>query len=109
MLNGVASEHRHGHRASVPAAGGETTEMRLGGCLIGQVKGLGVILARELEHFVASHVVGAEIGLGADLQVFEIDHRERIAAGTAWRKCGARLGWSAWQRIPPSAAAGTRA
>ena len=52
----------------------DAAEVGLGGFLVGQMKGLRVVLARELEHFLARHVVRAEIGLGADFQVFEIDH-----------------------------------
>ena len=58
----------------MPAARRDPAEMGLGGLLVGQVEGLRIVLAGELEHFLASDVVGAEIGLRADLQVFEIDH-----------------------------------
>ena len=38
------------------------------------MKRLRIVFAGEVEHFLASDVVGAEIAFGADLQIFEIDH-----------------------------------
>ena len=49
--------------------------MGLGCFLIGQMERLRVVLARKLDHFLARDLVRAELGLGADLQVFEIDHQ----------------------------------
>lgn len=48
--------------------------MGFGGFLVGQMEGLRVILPRELQDFLAGHFVRAEIGLGADFQIFEITH-----------------------------------
>ena len=48
--------------------------MGLGGCLIGEMKGLGVVLAGELQHFLAGHVIVAELGGVADLDIVEIFH-----------------------------------
>ena len=88
LLDDVPRDHRHRHRRRVPAARRDPPEMGLGGFLVGQMEGLRVVLARELQHFLARHVVGAEIGLGADLQVFEIDHGAAHSGGS-------RLGASA--------------
>ena len=55
--------HRHGHRRRMPAARGEPPEMGLGGGLVGQMERLRVVFARELEHFLAGHFIGAEFGL----------------------------------------------
>jgi hypothetical protein len=48
--------------------------MGLRGCFIREVEGLRIILASELEHFLATNVIGPELALRADHQVFEIDH-----------------------------------
>ena len=53
--------------------------MGLRGFLVGKVEGLRIVFARELEHFLASDIVGPEIGFGADFQVFEILHGERVS------------------------------
>ena len=73
VVDDMAGDHRHGHRRGVPAARREPPEMGLGGGLVGQMERLRVVFARELEHFLAGHLIGAELGLGADFQVFEID------------------------------------
>ena len=39
-----------------------------------KVERLRVILSGELEYFLAGHLVSPEIGLGADDQIFEIEH-----------------------------------
>jgi len=76
----------------MPAARGEAAEMGFGGLLVGEVERLRVIFARELDHFFARDLVAAEIGFGADFQVFEIDHAGAIATVTAWRETAACLG-----------------
>ena len=47
--------------------------MGLGGGFIGQVEGLGIVLLREFDHFLAGDFIAPEGGLGTDLKVFEID------------------------------------
>jgi tetratricopeptide (TPR) repeat protein len=69
-----AGKHGHGHRACVPATRRKLSEVGLGCGLVGQVKGLGVVLAGELQDLVARHFVAAELRLAADDQVLEIDH-----------------------------------
>ena len=46
--------------------------MGLGGGFVGQMERLRVVFARELEHFLAGHLIRAELGLRADLQILEI-------------------------------------
>ena len=77
MLDDMAGDDRHRHRRRVPPARRDAAEMGLGGFLVGEVEGLRIVLARELQHFLASDLVLAEIGLGADLQIFEIVHGAR--------------------------------
>jgi hypothetical protein len=60
--------------AGVPAARRQPPEMRPGGRLVGKVEGLRIIFARELEHLLAGHLIAAELGLGANLQILEITH-----------------------------------
>ena len=60
VLDDVAGDHRHRHRAGVPAARRDPPEMGLRRFLIGEMEGLRVVLAGELEHFLAGHLVGAE-------------------------------------------------
>ena len=48
--------------------------MGLGGRLVGQMKGLRVVLAGELEHFLAGHVIVPELGGVADLDIVKIFH-----------------------------------
>ena len=86
MSDDVARDHRHRHRRRVPAARREPPEVGLGRFLVGQVEGLRVVFARELDHFLARDLVRAEIGLRADLQIFEIDHCRGIAVSAAWRE-----------------------
>ena len=85
--------------ARVPAARRDAAEMGLGRFLVGQMKGLGVVLARELQHFLAGHLIGAELGLGADLQVLEIVHAAAHSGDRGLARVRARLGWP-WPRIP---------
>ncbi len=74
LADDVTRDDRHGHGRGVPAARRDPAEMGLGRFLVRQMEGLRIIFARELEHFLAGDFIAAEIGLGADLQVFEIDH-----------------------------------
>ena len=53
--------------------------MGLGRRLVGQMERLRVVFARELDHFLARDLVRAEIGLGADLEIFEIDHAPALS------------------------------
>ena len=48
--------------------------MRLCRFLVGEVEGLRIVFARELQHFIARDLVRAELGFGADLQILEISH-----------------------------------
>src|SRR5688572_4876105 len=75
----MAGDDRHGHGAGVPAGSGEAAEMGLGRFLVAEVERLRIIFARELQHFLARHVVVAEDGLVADVQIVEIDHAALIA------------------------------
>ena len=50
-------EQPHGDRGRVPAAGGEAAKQRLGGCLLVEVEGLRVELAREPLNLVRVHDV----------------------------------------------------
>ena len=85
-VDDMAGDHRHGHGAGMPAGRGEAAEMGLGRCLVAQVERLRVVFARELEHFLARHVIMAEQSLGADFQIVEIDHASLIAALARPRK-----------------------
>ena len=100
VLDRVAGNHRHGHRGGVPAARRKPAEMGLGGGFVGQMERLRVVFARELEHFLAGHLIRAELGLRADLQILEIDHRRRIAAPPLGASAKARY-QCAWQRQAP--------
>ena len=59
-LDDMSGDHRHDHRAGVPAARREPPEMGLGRRLVGKVEGLRIIFAREFEHLLAGHLVAAE-------------------------------------------------
>ena len=76
MLHDMTSDHRHGHGSGVPAACGEPPEVGFGRFLIGEMEWLRIVFPSEIDNFFASYVIGAEIGLGPDFQVFEIDHRQ---------------------------------
>jgi hypothetical protein len=41
---------------------------------VGEVEGLGIIFAREVEHFLARDFILAEAALHADLDIIEIEH-----------------------------------
>src|SRR5438270_9558598 len=58
----------------MPTARGNPAKMCLGRFLVGQMERLRAVLAGEVEHLLARHLVRAEIGIGADFQVLEIDH-----------------------------------
>ncbi len=47
--------------------------------LVGQMEGLGVVFARELEDLLASHFIAPELGLAPDLQILEIDHMSSLS------------------------------
>ena len=74
LADNVPGDDGHRHRRRMPPARGHSPKVRLGGLLIGEMEGLGVVLPGELQHFLARDVVGAEVRLGADHQILEIDH-----------------------------------
>ena len=47
--------------------------------LVGEVEGLRVVFAGEVDHFLARHLVAPELGLAADFDVFEPDHAPSLA------------------------------
>ena len=91
IVDDVPGNHGHRHGRRVPAARRDTAEVRLRCLLVGEVKGLRIVLTRELQHFLAGDFVGAELGLGADHQVFEIDHG-RAHSGARLARVRLRLG-----------------
>ena len=70
----------------MPAACGKPSKVRLRRRLVGKVERLRVVFARKFQNFLARDRVTAELGLRADLKVFEVDQRSDIAAGPAWRE-----------------------
>jgi hypothetical protein len=74
LVHHPPGDYRHGHCAGVPAARREPAEMGFGRRLVGEMEGLRIVFAREVEHLLASHLVAPELGLPPDLQILEIDH-----------------------------------
>ena len=67
--------------------------MGLGGFLVGQMEWLGIIFARELDHFLAGDGVGTEVGLRANFQIFEIAH------GASYRRAAPLATGPIWHRV----------
>src|SRR5690606_6465855 len=67
-------DHRHRHRAAMPAAGRQPAEMGLGCCFVRQVERLRVVFGGEGEHLLAGDVVLAEAALRADDHILKIFH-----------------------------------
>ena len=109
IANDVTGDDRHRHRGGMPTARRQAPEVGLGGLFVKQMEGLGIVLAGELQHFLASHFIRAEARLRTDDQVFEIDHRRRIASTGAWRERRRRARLEAWPRKRPYRADTTRA
>lgn len=70
----LLDDHRHGHRARVPATGGQTPEMGLGGFLVRKVEGLRVVGAGKGDDFVATDKAAAEPAHRAHFEVFVKAH-----------------------------------
>ena len=73
----MLDQHRHRHRAGMPAARRQPPEMCLRRRLVGEMEGLRIIFPSEFQHLLARHLIGAEAALRADDQILEIVHRTR--------------------------------